>query len=253
VCPAGCRFTTLAAAVAGTPAGGTIRLCPGTYPTNSVVIGQNLTIVGAGSGSDPATDTILSGGNTSGVLTILQATVTIRDLTVTGGNGNGRTGGIEVVLNATLTLERVEVVGNTTTSPSGGGNAGGGLSVFAGSTAVVKASRVANNITQGAPTAVGGGIFNGGTLTVDATRVEGNRARGGGGIFNSTSARLTLNPGAIVTANTATEPIGDLGPLGGGIYNRGTIIDNDATVNVFGNTPAANQCVNEAPATGCPA
>ncbi len=239
--------------MAGTPAGGTIRICPGTYPTNAVVIDKNLTIVGAGSGSDPTVDTLLSGGNTSRVLTILAATVTIRDLTVTEGNGADRSGGIEVVLNATLTLERVEVVGNTTNIAPTGGNAGGGLTVFAGSTAVVRASRVANNTTQGAPTAVGGGIFNGGTLTVEATRVEGNTARGGGGIFNSSGARLTLNPGTVVTMNTATEPIGQLGPLGSGIYNRGTIVDNDAASNVFGNIPATNQCVSEAPGTGCPA
>ena len=256
VCASGCPFTTLAAAVAGTPAGGTIRICPGTYPTNSVSIDKNLTIVGAGSGSDPATDTILSGGNTNRILTILGATVTIRDLTVTEGKGADRTGGIEVVLNATLTLERVEVVGNTTTIAPTSGNAGGGLGVSAGSTAIIKASRVANNTVQGGPAAVGGGIFNGGTLTVEATRVEGNTARGGGGIFNSRNARLTLNPGAVVTMNTANDPTL---PLGSGIYNIGTIIDGEPTQpNVFGNNPSTfnsnpNNCINESPGTGCPA
>ena len=247
MCPLGCRFATLAAAVAGTPAGGTIRICAGTYPTNSVSIDKNLTIIGAGSGSDPAVDTILSGGNTSRVLTILLATVTMQDLTVTGGKGADRCGGIEVVLNATLNLERVEVVGNTSDVSGTGPNSGGGLNVFAGSTAVVKASRFANNTTQGGASAVGGGIFNGGTLTLQSTRIEGNRARGGGGIFNSRNARLTLNQGAAITLNTATDPT----PSGGGIYNIGTIVDNDPASNVSGNIP--DNCISEAPGTGCPA
>jgi phage-related tail fiber protein len=119
--------------------------------------------------------------------------------------------------------------------------------VFAGSTAVVKASRFANNTTQGGASAVGGGIFNGGTLTLESTRIEGNRARGGGGIFNSRNARLTLNQGAAITLNTATDPT----PSGGGIYNIGTIVDNDPASNVSGNIP--DNCISEAPGTGCPA
>jgi hypothetical protein len=88
-------------------------------------------------------------------------------------------------------------------------------------------------------------------VTLGTTRVETNTAPGGGGIFNV--GKLTLNPGAVITMNTATEPIGSLGPLGSGIYNKGTIIDNDPGSNVFGNIPATNQCVNESPGTGCPA
>jgi hypothetical protein len=255
VCPDGCTYKTLEAAVTGTLANGTVRICPGTYPTNSVTIDKNLTIIGAGSGSDPATDTILSGGNSSGILTIAFGTVTIQDLTVADGKGADRCGGIEVVIEATLNLKRVEVVGNTFNISPTGPNSGGGLIVFAGSTAVVKASRFANNTTLGGASAVGGGIFNGGTLTLETTRVEGNKARGGGGIFNGRVARLTLNQGAVITMNTANDP--NL-PLGGGIYNLGTITDNDAGTNVFGNIPSPlngnpNDCVNESPGTGCPA
>lgn len=254
VCPSGCPFTTLAAAVAGTPDGGTIRICPGTYATNNVTINKNLTIIGAGSGSDPTTDTILTGGNMSQVLAIVLATVTIQDLTVTNGKATDECGGIDVAFNATLNLERVEVVSNTSDVTSTGPNSGGGLFVGAGSTAVVKASHIASNTTQGGGSAVGGGIFNGGTLTLETTVVELNSARGGGGIYNSTNAKLTLNTGVAITKNTATQPIGMLGPLGSGIYNRGTITDNDPThTNVFDNNPTSNQCVNEAPGTGCPA
>jgi hypothetical protein len=212
-----------------------------------VQIDKNLTIVGAGPGSDPAVNTILSGGNTSQVLSIVLATVTIQDLTVTGGKGADQCGGIEVVFSSTLTLERVEVVSNTSDVSDAGPNSGGGLNVFAGSTAVVKASRFANNSTQGGASAVGGSIFNGGALTVESTRIEKNTALGGGGIFNSTNAKLTLNTGAVITQNTATKPT----PSGGGIYNKGAITDNDPNPNVTGNTP--DNCISEAPGTGCPA
>jgi predicted outer membrane repeat protein len=211
-----------------------------------VSISKNLTIVGSGQGSDP-TDTILNGGNTSRVLTIVAATVTIRDLTVTGGNGADRTGGIEV-FSATLNLERVDLVRNTSSISPAGGNAGGGLGVFAGSTVVVKASLIANNTTQGGASALGGGIFNAGTLSLESTRVEQNTGRGGGGILNVAGGKLTLNSGAVVTSNTATEPA----PSGGGIYNKGTIVDSDPTQpNVFGNSP--DNCISESPGTGCPA
>jgi hypothetical protein len=250
VCPSGCPFTTLAAAVTGTADGGTIRICPGTYATNQVTVNKNLTIIGAGAGSDPTTDTILSGGKTSGVLSIVLATVTIQDLTVTDGTGTDATGGIGVPVGATLNLVRVEIVGNTSTVSGTGGNTGGGLGVFSGCTAVITDSRIANNTTQGGDSAVGGGIFNSGTVTLGTTRVEGNTALGGGGIFNA--GKLTLNTGAVITKNTATKPVGDLGPLGSGIYNKGTITG-ATTSNVFDNIPTTNQCTNEAPATGCPA
>jgi hypothetical protein len=248
VCPSGCTFTSLKDAVEGTPANGTIRICPGAYLTNSVSIPKNLTIVGAGAGF-ASTDTILSGGNTSGVLTILGAAVTIRDLTVTEGKGNQRSGGIES-LGALLTLERVEIVGNTAVTSPSTGNAGGGLHVFGGSTVVVKSSRIWSNSSPNGPGG-GGGIFNSGDLTLEATRVELNSAPGGGGIFNG--GTLTLNSGAVVTLNTATLPIGQLGPLGSGIFNLGTIVDNDPGTNVFGNTPDTFQCISQSPATGCPA
>ena len=149
VCPSGCRFTSVHAALDAASAGATIRICPGTY-IGTLLITQNVTLIGAGDGADPATNTILQGTGTETVVGILRGTtvVTLQGLRITGGmSRGGEEGGDIYNAGATLTLIDSTITGNTAS--------------------------------------VGGGIFNGsGTVRIDAaSRVTGNTARDGGGIY----------------------------------------------------------------------
>ncbi|MCC7022112.1 MAG: hypothetical protein IT338_04755, partial [Thermomicrobiales bacterium] len=238
VCPSGCAYTSLQAAIAGTPTGGTIRLCPGTYAT-SVVVPKNLTIIGAGDGDG---GTILDGGTTSRVFDIASGvTVTITDLTITRGNGDVGGGILVRPDGASLTMERVQV---TNCQSTGLAPSGAGVSVSGGSSALLMSCGIAYNVSQGAG-GRGGGFLNNSTLTLDATRVEANQAASGGGGINF--GTLVLKNGSVVTNNTATAGPGN----GGGILNWAGTVSVSADSSVTGNHP--DDCVNAFGGTGCPA
>ena len=236
----------MAAAIAGTAAGGTIRICPGTYATLDARVDRNLTIVGAGSG---AGGTILDGQGVGRILTIAdETTVTIRDLTVTRGFGTQRdnTGAnIRVLFDAALTLERVEVTDGV--NPSGFGL--GAIYVGSGSSLVLKESRVANNLNF----SFGGGIMidDGTTLTLEGSRIEGNSAGFGGGIWTETGSETNLDSRSLVTGNYAFQRRG-----GGGILNKGLVTGvtaSNVSGNTGGNPPVPSNCDNNSGGTGCPA
>jgi hypothetical protein len=248
VCPSGCPFTSLEDAIndPGIQDGDTIRICPGTYPTvhqpAGVLVNKDLTIIGAGSGPG---GTILDAQKMDRVLRIGDSvvdpgnTVTIRDLTITGGQridlGFDDGGGIFVNIDSTLTLERVIVTGNTVS------DFGGGIYMTTRANLIVKDSQITNNSA-----ASGGGIQNqGDRLTLDATLVQGNTARDGGGIYNADITELKNN--TRVTGNTAT----DTSPSGGGIYNGG-IVSVSGGSTVTGNTNNDNCFDVPTLGTGCP-
>ena len=83
VCPSGCDFTTIAAALDAAKNGDAINIDAGTY-VGGVDIGKDVGLFGAGRNL-----TTITGGNGDSVIHVLNgADVRIEDVTITGGGGS---------------------------------------------------------------------------------------------------------------------------------------------------------------------
>ena len=196
-------------------AGGDWILVPdGTYTLSqgALDIAGDITISGNGIGT-----TAIDADSLSRVFNVTSGTVTISNLTITGGGFAGVGGGLSVALGADVTLDGVELVGNLATDGGAISNAG---------------TLDLTDVTIDGNTAMdeGGGIYNTGTLALTGTTVSNNSsATDGGGIWSQAGgAGLTLT-NVTISGNTATGS-------GGGLYNAAnatlqnvTITNNTAT------------------------
>lgn len=128
-----------------------------------------------------------------------------------------------------------------------GSTAGGGLRTEQGT------STTLNRVTVTANTAGGnaGGIRNFGIMTINDSLISNNQTldslNGGGGIFNSFNATLTLNNSRVLNNTVNTSSTGTAG--GGGIYNSGaTLILNNSVVD--GNLADGRRVLNDKDAFG---
>jgi hypothetical protein len=252
VCPSGCGFASVQAAITAASPGDTIRICPGTYREN-LTIDRKLTLRGSGQGTG-AGDTILQGVGSGRVVTIPdnEQTVKLQHLRITGGvatGGSASGGGISNLANL-LTIEDCTITGN-----SAEGLGGGGLFNEGGSRVVMQRCTVSDNSVpdlftvgggirnRGQLTLIectvnenrmlngsGGGMGNEGTLRLQSCSVRQNTAHRGAGIWNTGTVNIELSD---VTANSAPSTDPDFGGPGG-IRNGGVMTITDSTVS--GNT-----------------
>jgi hypothetical protein len=249
-----------------------VYVCPGRYAGYFVHAGGN--VVGAGSGTDPATSTILKAGGTPdgstnavlavangalgrindlriagsstanlhGVYVPAGSTMTLENCAVTGTRGFGAYG---VMVNGTFNALETSISGNGPLSPSVSG--GGGMYVDTPSGVLLEDCRVVDNQAY---TSDGGGItLYKGNMSIFSTEISGNKALGGaayrGGGLYSNFGTVFMNSETRITGNSA----GTAG--GGGIFrvDRGDayrIFLEGATVS--GNSP--DNCRNVAGCTG---
>ena len=157
---------------------------------------------------------------------VISGTLTLNDLTLRDGVEDGTTagGGLRSEPGSTTTLNRVLVDNN-----SAGGNAGG---ILNRGTMTLNLSTVSDNRTTDASLG-GGGIFNSpnAVLTLNDSRVLDNVAEGandaalssGGGIYNDADAVLTLD-NSVVDGNRADgRQLFDISAVAGGILADGTV------------------------------
>lgn len=191
----------------------------GTFPSFTLkgYGGSSLAVINAGgaSGAGSALTVDASG-----------KTVTIQDLTITGGNAeNG--GGINLAA-GTVNLESgAKVYSNKATS----GGSGAGVYVASDATLNIKTGSEIYSNAAYSGTINGGGVYNGGTTTTSGGQIYNNSANNGGGVYNGGSLYVTgtsLIGDGTANNNTATganpgSNCSNLANYGGGIYNNGNL------------------------------
>ena len=193
---------------------------------NIMVIRQGAVVSGNTASGDAADD---GGGgifNNNGRLAIGEAAV-ISGNTANGTAGSG--GGIFSMGSG------VSIEGGTTITGNAANRAGGGIEVVNGEVIVVDSTIENNNAgVTGTPNpGNGGGVHVTGTsfTRVDLRNalVKNNHAAGeGGGLWNQTNGVMLVRIGSEVSGNTASGDAADQG--GGGIFSRGRLVVNAATI-----------------------
>jgi len=278
VCPSGCAFTQVAAAVAAANSGDTISIAAGTY-AGGFTVNVSLKLVGDGAGK-----TIISGGGGGGpVMTIgtfgasSEPTVSIDGVTITGGVTRSSPESVPCT-----GKEGVRAAGGGIEVPPSADFSGGACNDFGGgatvtiTNSVITGNRVAPSDTVpfaacgGCPVAwaFGGGIDTSGSLTLANTTVSDNRigsASGlslsglarfaeGGGIF-SNRGDMTISNSTISGNQAAVSPDGVIADAAGIAFNtdpggfdstfamsNSSVTNNSATVSsdfFFGLVPSA--------------
>jgi hypothetical protein len=223
VCPRGCVYSQVADAVAAAHVGDSVSVADGTY-RGGFAITKNLALNGAGAGQ-----TTITGGGP--VITVgrldaaSEPTVTIRDMTITGGVTHS-------AFNTTF-----EALGGGVFIPPAAAGATPATLTIIGSAIIGNVAAPSSEVDSGLPCgpsgdcafahAGGGGIDSWGDLTVRSTLVTGNQASGpftsdadGGGIY-SQQGTLTVDH-TVVTGNSTLAGI----PDGRFAEGAGIMVDN---------------------------
>lgn len=164
------------------------------------------------------------------VLNIGRATITLKDIIITGGYKTGTTGGGGVYVNGgTLTLEAGAVItGNKAENNGGGiyGDINGGAEII-----LNPGCEISNNTSY----ANGGGIAAGSSggsvkITMNGGTIKNNSALKGGGVYadNSFSGSPIQLLGGSITGNTADEE-------GGGLYIGAMCLPTISNVSITNN------------------
>ncbi|MCZ7544390.1 MAG: DUF11 domain-containing protein [Anaerolineae bacterium] len=206
--PASCTEAALLAQLNAAPAGGLIVFNCGAAP-HTITLTTQITL------DATYAATTIDGG---GLITLQQTTLGVRvfevqtsasltlvNITITGGNVAVDGGGGILVSGGALTLDGATVTGNQAV-------AGGGIRLTDGSVVIQNGSSVSNNTATG--TGGGGGMRMSGpssTLTITDSTFAGNQALtdGGGGLFRVATAGVTITRSTI-SGNTSSQQGGGL-------------------------------------------
>lgn len=211
VCPSGCAFATIAAALNAADDGDTVQVGAGTY-AGALDIAKDVELQGAGSDKT----TIVGSGNKSTIHVLRGADVTILDVAITGDAGNRPAGGGGIFNEGSLTLVDSDVHDNAA-SDRGGGILNQTSKQLKIVHSVIRANRAAN----------GGGIHNqsGELLVVNSTVAGNTAANAGGGLFTVVTNKPVSLRDSTVSDNRAAQSFG-----GGGIYTSGRLLVRNTTI-----------------------
>jgi predicted outer membrane repeat protein len=196
-----------------------------------------------------------STGNGSGITVGAGVTLTLRNITFKGKDGN-TAALITVIDGGQLILEEgavitenkysgihgggVYVTGNSKLTMTGGvisGNTvfryGGGVYLADSSLVMSGTAAISNNKVTSAPAASGGGVYLAGNSSLVMSgnaAISGNNNNGdnGGGVCVTGTSKLTMSGNASISRNTSNRS-------GGGVY-----VDKSATFNMYGGVISGN-------------
>jgi hypothetical protein len=202
VCPSGCDYSSIQAAVDAAAVGDTILIGAGTYQEN-VEVYKGLTLSGTG----PEL-TVIDGNNAAGVLwteaypnEAAPNGITLSGVTVQNG---ASIDGAGITNFGHLTLDNSRIVNNTAVQRAGG--------IWNQGTLTVTNSLIAHN---SAGSSAGGGLyqqFGGQTTLMNSVVADNTAGSQGGGIYIGTG-NFFMN--GVTVANNRAE---SSGPAGGGIF-----------------------------------
>lgn len=241
VCPSGCTYATIQAAVDNAMSFDIIDVSAGTYAEN-VVISKSLTIQGAG-----VSTTIVDGTDTESVFIIEgSVAVTLTNMTITNGNAINS---LPTSLGGGIDIEQGEVTLDSLIVSNNFARSGGGIATSGGKLTIMN-SYIMNNFAIGFPTASGGGIdvseFNAPTQVLIAnTTIVNNIASNsggnaiGGGVASSASSLVIEN--STINGNSSSGGV-STGSAGGiFIYGSGGSISE--TIAIRNSTISGNSAV----------
>ena len=189
----------------------TIRLFNGVLVISAS--GGALTITNAGGAQGVRVVLNNNGGVFGGSVFLISAgarTVTMNNLTITGGNMQsppGSAGGAGIASGGNLTLIKSTVTGNSAAT-DGNDVLGGGISQFGYSLTIIDSIISDNDIRGGFGSRFGGGVYvQDGSLTITNSTISNNTASGaggtptdansGGGLYVKTLGQVTIDRTAI--------------------------------------------------------
>jgi hypothetical protein len=222
---------TIGHAIGLAASGDSIAISPSVY-TENLTINMSLRLNGAG-----ATKTIIDGGQTIRVISILNtaANVTLSNLTIRNGVAAGGGG----ILNwGTLTVNNSTISGNIAASSYSAVGAG----IYSSGALTINNSTLSGNAGS-SNFLYGGAIYSSGTLAINNSTLSGNSAQGfngggGGGIYIGSGTAKISN--STIAGNSGT-------PSGGGIYSGG-----QATIqnSIVANNPSGGNCAGAVTSNG---
>ncbi|MCP4422222.1 MAG: CSLREA domain-containing protein, partial [Chloroflexi bacterium] len=200
---------------------------------------DTLTLIGAGEDA-----TFISAAGIDRVVHLIQGSLEISDLSITGGDITGDGGGIRLESSTTLTLTGTVVDSNSASSNGGGIYTQGNMTII-------------NSVISGnGAGAGGGGIYNAGAATILSSNIDNNNAPdSGGGIYNLNGQTITITnstlgdnateSGAVFnndgTSTINHSTIAQSGGLGDGLVNDGVL---NMTHTIVAGTISDSDCIN---------
>ncbi|MGB4802018.1 MAG: right-handed parallel beta-helix repeat-containing protein, partial [Anaerolineae bacterium] len=214
VCPVGCAYASIQAAINASAAGDLVDVLAGVYVEN-VMLKAGVSVQGA----DPAT-TIIDGNQADHVITSLDAALG-PDTVVSGftvRNGRSVEGGGVELYRASPTLRNLIIEDNFA-----GNNFGGGIAVISGAKPIVENCIIRHNTALR-----GGGIgvydANSSITLRNTTIISNTASESGGGLFLFQLATATLSQ-VVIEGNRATRRGG-----GATVANQSTMWLDQVTV-----------------------
>ena len=124
------------------------------------------------------------------------ATLTVKNGTLTGGNNEGDAGCI--YNDGTVIIENVTITGNKCT--------GSGGAIYNNGTLTIKSGSITGNAAGNTTSVHGGGIYNVGTLDLQGGSITNNSAGGqGGGILQHVDGTINISGAPVVSGNSASQ------------------------------------------------